>query len=169
MQTYPTFGTIFVTCAAFAAISQAGEISSPDKSQDDPIAIERLHQQDVEATLSDDADQLAKLWDENAIRLQAGAPPEVGKATIYSNDKRWQANLHGGRTLSYKPDLKDLQIVDGWAFEWDTFEVRYRESEHGKEATLHSKALRVLKRQTDGSWKFARVMVLIDSPKPPGA
>jgi len=73
MQTYPTFGIIFVTCAAFAAISQAGEISSPDKSQDDRIAIERLHQQDVEATLSDDADQLAKLWDENAIRLQAGA------------------------------------------------------------------------------------------------
>jgi hypothetical protein len=138
MQNYPTLGTIFLIFAAFAAVSQAGEL--PDKPRDQ-IAIDRLHQQDVEATLSDDADQLAKLWDENAVRLQADAPAEVSKATIYSNDKRWQANLHGGRTLSYKPDLKDLQIVDGWAFEWGTFEVTYRESEHGKQATLHGKGV----------------------------
>src|ERR1700739_333943 len=78
----------------------------------DRAAIERLHQQDIAATLADDADQLAKLWDEDAVRLQSGSPPEVGKATIYANDKRWQANLHCGHTLSYKPDLKDLQIVD---------------------------------------------------------
>lgn len=134
-------------------------------SEQDRIAIERLHQQDVDATLSDDADQLTKLWDEDAVRLQKDAPAEMNKAAIYSNDKRWQANLHGGRTLSYKPDLKDLQIVDGWAFEWGTFEVVYRKSEHGGKITLRGKVLRVLKRQTDGSWKFARVMALIDSRK----
>ena len=150
--------------AALAAVSQAGEIPSTEKQQD-RIAIERLHQQDVVATLSDDADKLAKLWDEEAVRLQAGAPPEVGKATIYSNDKRWQANLHGGRTLSYKPELKDLQIVDGWAFEWGTIEVVYRESEKGGEKTLHGKVLRVLKKEADGSWKFARVMVVMDPSK----
>jgi ketosteroid isomerase-like protein len=164
MQTYPIVGIILVTVAAFAVITQSGEIPPVDQQQD-RVAIERLHRQDVEATLSDDADQLAKLWDEDAVRLQAGGPAEVGKATIYTNDKRWQANLHGGHTLSYKPDLKDLQIVNGWAFEWGIFEVVYRESEHGKEATLHGKVLRVLKRQADGSWKFARVMALIDSPK----
>jgi ketosteroid isomerase-like protein len=164
MQTYPTLGARFLMFAAFAATCQAGEIPSGEKKQD-RIAIERLHQQDVEATLSDDADQLAKLWDQDAVRLQAGAPAEVSKATIYSDDKRWQANLHGGRTLSYKPDLKDLQIVDGWAFEWGIFEVVYRESEQGKEMTIHGKVLRVLKRQTDGSWKFARVMALIDPRK----
>ena len=74
-------------------------------------AIERLHEQDIAATLTDD--QLAKLWDEEAVRLQSGAPDEIGKAIIYASDKRWQANLHGGHTLSDKPDLKDLQIVDG--------------------------------------------------------
>jgi ketosteroid isomerase-like protein len=159
---HPTLRAVFLLLAAFAAASQAAEIQ-PAESEQDRIAIQRLHQQDVEATLSDDADQLAKLWDENAVRLQKGAPAEMSKAIIYSNDKRWQANLHGGRTLSYKPDLKDLQIVDGWAFEWGIFEVVYRESEHGKEVTIHGKVLRVLKRQTDGSWKFARVMALIDS------
>lgn len=138
--------------------------SAPPTEEQDRTAIERLHEQDVTATLTDDADQLAKLWDQDAVRLQSGSPAEVGKATIYANDKRWQANLHGGRTLSYKPELKDLQIVDGWAFEWGTFEVRFRESEHGSERMLHGKILRVLKKQSDGSWKFARVMALIDNP-----
>jgi ketosteroid isomerase-like protein len=120
---------------------------------------------DIAATLTDDADELAKLWDEGAVRLQSGSPPEIGKSTIYANDKRWQANLHGGRTLSYKPEIKDLQIVNDWAFEWGTFEVRFRESEHGNEKVLHGKILRVLKKQSDGSWKFARVMALIDKPE----
>jgi ketosteroid isomerase-like protein len=164
MQTYSILGTIVLTFATLSAATNSGEKPSADKQQD-RIAIEWLHQQDVEATLSDDADQLAKLWDEDAVRLQANSPAEVRKAAIYSNDKRWQANLHGGRTLSYKPDLKELQIVDGWAFEWGIFEVVYRESEHGKEATLHGKVLRSLKRQTDGSWKFARVMAVVDSRK----
>jgi ketosteroid isomerase-like protein len=55
--------------------------------------------------------------------------------------------------------------VGGWAFEWDTFEVTFKESERAKPVTIHGKALRVLKRQPDGSWKFARVMAVTDSRK----
>jgi ketosteroid isomerase-like protein len=163
MQTFRTPEKLVAIFVALAAVSVKAENPSPNNEQD-RTAIERLHQQDIAATLSDDADQLAKLWDEEAVRLQSGSPPEIGKATIYVNDKRWQANLHGGRTLSYKPDLKDLQIVAGWAFEWGTFEVHFRESEHGSEKMLHGKMLRVLKKQSDGSWKFTRVMALIDAP-----
>jgi len=151
--------------AIFVALA-AGYVNAgaPPSDEQDRRAIEQLHEQDIAATLTDDADQLAKLWDQDAVRLQSGSPAEVGKATIYSNDKRWQANLHGGRTLSYRPDLKDLQIIEGWAFEWGTFEVRFRESEHGSETMLKGKVLRVLKKQSDGSWKFACVMALIDAP-----
>lgn len=163
MQILRTAEKVFAIVVAFAAVLVNAQVASPNNERD-RMAIERLHQQDIAATLSDDADQLARLWDEGAVRLQSGSPAEIGKETIYSNDKRWQANLHGGRTLSYKPDLKDLQIVDGWAFEWGTFEVRFRESESGGEKVLNGKVLRVLKKQSDGSWKFARVMALIDAP-----
>ena len=163
MRTIRTAEKLVAIFAALVAISARAENASPNEQ--DRIAIERLHEQDIAATLTDDADQLAKLWDQDAVRLQSGSPAEVGKATIYTNDKRWQANLHGGRTLSYKPNLKDLQIVDGWAFEWGTFEVRFRESERGSEKVLNGKILRVLKKQEDGSWKFARVMALIDKPE----
>jgi hypothetical protein len=51
-------------------------------------AIERLHQQDVEATLSGKADDFAKLWDSEAVRIGSGGPAEIGKAVIYADDKR---------------------------------------------------------------------------------
>ena len=52
-----------------------------DSTQQAKVQIERLHQQDIEATLSDKADELAKLWDAEAVRIQPGGPAEVGKAT----------------------------------------------------------------------------------------
>ena len=155
-----------VVLFTISAIGVTGEPSSPAQSGQDKLAIERLHQQDIAATLSDNADELAKLWDENAVRLQAHVPAEVSKAVIYANDKQWQSTRHGGKTLSYKPDIKDLQIVNDWAFEWDTFEYVYKESETAQPVTLHGKALRVLKRQPDRSWKFARVMVVTDARQP---
>jgi hypothetical protein len=94
------------------------------------IAIERLHQQDVEATLSGKADDLAKLWDSEAVRIQPGGPAEIGKAAIYADDKREEANSSGGQTLCYKPEIKDLQIAGDWAFELGYFS--YKESTNTK-------------------------------------
>lgn len=134
-----------------------------DRIAHDRIGIERLHQQDVEATLSDKADDLAKLWDNEAVRLEQGDQAEVGKAVIYADDKRWQAKSAGSHTLYYKPEIKDLQMAGDWAFEWGYFDTAYKESANAKPVTLRGKQLRILKRQPDGSGKFARVMTLIDS------
>jgi ketosteroid isomerase-like protein len=129
-------------------------------AQQDRIAIERLHQQDVEATLSDKADELAKLWDTEAVRIEPGRPAEISKAVIYSNDKRWEEKRERERTLCYKPEVQDLQIAGDWAFEWGYFS--YKASANSKPITGRGKVLSVLKRQPNGSWKFARVMVLIE-------
>src|SRR5437762_7472182 len=83
--------------------------------------IELFHQQDIEATLSDKADELAKLWDSDAVRIQPGGPPDVGKATIFANDKTWEAKSARPRTLCYKSEIQDLQITGDWAFEWGYF------------------------------------------------
>jgi hypothetical protein len=120
-------------------------------------AIERLHQQDVEATLSGKADDFAKLWDSEAVRIGSGGPAEIGKAVIYADDKR-EENSGGGQSLCYRSEIKDLQIAGDWAFEWGYFS--YKESANAKPG--RGKVLRVLKIQPDGSWKFARVMVLTE-------
>ena len=107
----------FVTAAVitFIAARLTAAVDSPrtetSSGQADRIAIERLHRQDVEATLSDKADELAKLWDNEAVRIQPGRPAEIGKAEIYANDKRWEAKPDTAQTLCYKPEIKDVQIV----------------------------------------------------------
>jgi ketosteroid isomerase-like protein len=118
-------------------------------------AIDRLHQQDIEATLSDKADELAKLWDAEAVRIQPGRAAEIGKAEIYANDKLWEANPDRPKPLCCKPEIKDVQTVGDWAFEWGY--ISYKDSNSRK--PMRGKVLRVIKRHPDGSWKFARVIV----------
>ena len=122
-------------------------------AQNPRMAIERLHHQDLEATLSGKADDLAKLWDSEAVRIAPGRPAEIGKAVIYADDKR-EEDSGGGQNLCYRPEIKDLQVVGDWAFEWGYFS--YKESANAKPG--RGKVLRVLKLQPDGSWKFARVI-----------
>ena len=62
-----------IAMAMLATLLSAGQGAPPkaagrDGSEADRAAIERLHEQDKDATLSDSADQLAKLWDKDAVR-----------------------------------------------------------------------------------------------------
>lgn len=49
------------------------------------------------------------------------------------------------------------------AFEGGYFEGSSKESADASPVAVRGKPLRILKRQADGSWKFARVMSLPDS------
>ena len=123
----------------------------------DLSAIEKLHQQDIAATLAGDPQALAKLWADDAVRLEPGAA-EVGKGIIVEHDTETMKSNGEMRILSYAPEIRDVKIVDGWAFEWGFFSSSYRDHPNSPVKTFRGKLLRVLERQRDGSWKFARVM-----------
>jgi len=67
----------------------------------DRPAIEKLHRQDIAATLSQDPVALTNLWTDDAIRLGPGQPAEVGKQAIRESNERWSA----------RPGLKVLTFV----------------------------------------------------------
>lgn len=140
-----------------AATSSATELADDDKA-----GIERLHQQDIAATLMGKPSDLVELWAANAIRFRPGAAPDVGRAAIHSADEQWVARSGGGHIVSYIPEIKDLQIKDGWAFEWSYFTAKFQTAA-GEITTFRGNVLRILEKQSDGSWKFARVAVsLVD-------
>lgn len=145
-----TLGIAITFAAVLAPFTLPTFPTRSDAAGDDRLAIERLHQRDVKATLSGKAEDLAMLWDADAVRIGPGRPAEVGKDVIYANDKRDEAP-----TLCYKSEIKDLQIAGDWAFEWGYFS--YKDS--AKSKLQRGKVLRVMRRQPDNSWKFARVMV----------
>jgi uncharacterized protein (TIGR02246 family) len=124
----------------------------------DRQAIQKLHQQDIDATLARDPQALADLFTDDAVLLEPGAPAVIGKPAILADNKKDTMEHPDAKVVTYKPEIKDLQVADGSAFEWDTFEASYKESEKAEVKTFRAKALRILKKQPDGSWKFARVM-----------
>ena len=129
-----------------------------DKGRDaDLAAIEKLHQQDIAATLSRDPVALTDLWTDDAIRLAPGQQAEVGKQAIRESNERWAARP-GLKVLTFVPEIKDLTIWDGWAVEWGYFTASYVESPAGEPKQIRGARLRVLKKLPDGSWKCFRGM-----------
>src|SRR5215472_7020526 len=150
-----------VTVKSLSANRGASPPSHPSAEQD-MAWIERLHQQDKEATLEDSADQLAKLWDKDAVRFLTDRPAEIGAAVIYADDKQWEMSSGRERTLCYDMEIQDIQIAGDWAFEWGYF--LYKTADPADKISIqYGKLLRVMKRQSDGTWRFARVMGLPDT------
>src|SRR5215471_13741177 len=158
MQATRFGSTLFVIAMLVSGASSAPSPSHSSVKQD-MAGIERLHEQDKEATLSDSADQLAKLWDKDAVRFLVDRPAEIGAAVIYADDKQWEMSSGRERTLCYDMEVQDIQIAGDWAFEWAYFSGKSEKAD--KVSIFYGKGMRVMKRQPDGTWRFARVMSLL--------
>jgi len=157
MQATRFGSTLFVIVMLVSGASIAPRASHPSVEQD-MKGIERLHQQDKEATLADSADQSAKLWDKDAVRFHMTRPAEIGAAVIYADDKQWEMSSGRERSLCGDLEVQDIQIAGDWAFEWGYFS--YKIAKGDKVSVQYGTVLRVMKRQSDGTWRFARVMGL---------
>jgi uncharacterized protein (TIGR02246 family) len=141
-------------------LSQGSGLSAKtdDAHAQDLAAIEKLRRQDIAATLSRDIAALTDLWTDDAVRLQQDGPDDIGKEAIRATNERQKAATPELRVLSYVPEIKELTIADGWAFEWRYYTASYVESPGGEVKHLRGKVLMVLKKLPDGSWKAARAM-----------
>ena len=122
----------------------------------DLAAIERLHRADIEATLAQDPNQLINLWSDDCVKLGVPGPAIIGKKGIQEVYGKFRADHPEFKVLKYAPEIQDLQVADGWAIEWVYYEATFNMSAKDDPVSIRRKDLRVLKRQSDGSWKFAR-------------
>ena len=133
--------------------------------QADLAAIEKLRQQDIVATVARDPIALSEFWADDAIRIGAGAPAEIGKQAIRASNERQTAQMKI-KVLSYVPEVKDFTFLDGgWAVEWRTFTASYVELSGGETKQVSGTVLGVFKKLPDGSWKVFRAMGAADGPK----
>jgi ketosteroid isomerase-like protein len=143
----------------FFARSAMGTLQRKDPHAADLAAIEKLHQIDIEFTRSQDYKRLMDIWSEDAVRFMPGSPPDVGKQAILADNEKFAAEYPGFKVLSYAAKYKNIQIEDGLACEWGEHESQFKMSPEAPPVSWHGKGFHVLKRQSDGSWKFA-VMIL---------
>ena len=125
-----------------------------------PAGIEKLHKDDIIATIARDIDALTALWDDDAVLLQPGTPPLVGKASFHDFMKQALTKSPSVKVVKYVPDIRDIQVAGDVAYEWGYFESAQKSSEQQAPENVRAKLLRVMRRQPDGSWKFTRVMWL---------
>ena len=123
----------------------------------DLAAIEKLNQEDIEATLAQDPKRLIDLWAEDAVAFYPGSPPAVGKQAIGAHNEKFHAQYPVLKVLSYTSKYKNLQVEDGLACEWFEKKAEYELSPESSPVSWHTKGLAVLKRQSDGSWKAVMV------------
>jgi uncharacterized protein (TIGR02246 family) len=115
--------------------------------------INKLHQDDIAATLSQNPDQLAALWANDGVLLTQGDAPVIGKETI-----RAGASHAVGKIISYTPRIQDVSVDGDSAVEWGYFDVTFQDPSQQQTGQFHGRFLRAMKKQQDGTWKFTRVM-----------
>ena len=102
------------------------------------------------------------------LSLTAQSPPKclwVGEWRRATNERQ-KAATPELRVLSYVPEIKELTIMDGWAFEWRYYAASYVEWPGGEVKRIRGKVVMVLKKLPDGSWKAARAMGVVNAALP---
>jgi uncharacterized protein (TIGR02246 family) len=140
----------------FARSAGIGTPHRTDPHAADLAAIENLHKADVDATLTQDPSALTSLWSDDGVNLIPGAPV-VGIKALGATYAKFRTDYPNFKVLNYAPEITEVQIVGGWAIEVANTSATYRMSAKDDPVTVNSKGMRVLKRQSDGSWKFALV------------
>jgi uncharacterized protein (TIGR02246 family) len=140
----------------YFARSAVGTTHRTDTHAADLAAIEKLHRADIEATLTQNPNQLINLWSDDCVKLGVPGPAIVGKKGIQEVYDKFRADYPDFKVLKYAPEIQDVQVADGWAIEWVYSEAMFKMSAKDPPVSMRRKDLRVLKRQSDGSWKFAR-------------
>ena len=145
-------------CIGYFVRSAAGMFQGRTHAAD-LAAIEKAHQEDIEATLTQDPKRLMDEWAEDGVLFTPGSPPVVGKQAIAADNEKFHAQYPGFKVLSYTSKYKNLQVENGLACEWFEKKAEYKVSPESPPISWHANGLLVLKRQSDGSWKGEMIFV----------
>lgn len=144
----------------FARSTVLRNLPRRDTHAADLAAIEKLHKADVDATMTQDLSALTTLWSDDAINLGFPGSPVVGIKAMKEAYEKFQAEHPDFKVLKYANDVRDVQILDCWAIEVGYSEATFKMSAKDNPVVVpRTLGMRVLKKQSDGSWKFAVVGV----------
>ena len=132
--------------------------SKKDGTSADMEAINALHQRDMEASKKWDIDTLASLWADDIVTLSQGEPPMIGKDANRAAMIRLRDESREVQITDYILSFNEVKIVDDWAFEWGTYSGTVTPVDGGDAIRTTGKVIRILKKDSDGSWKIARAM-----------
>jgi ketosteroid isomerase-like protein len=130
----------------------------------DRLAIEALNQHDVTATLACDLGAIFSQWTDDFVVIPGTGDIVRGRSVNAANAERAMEQMQGIVPVDYHLNAEEITVSGDYAFEWGTYHGTARPSGGGSDITYSGKFMRILQRQSDGSWKMHRTMATTDAP-----
>lgn len=105
------------------------------------------------ATGAKDIKAILELVTDDVVFLPSSMPPIMGKEGV---EKLYRAFFPQYREIRHEAIIEEVRIASEWAFLWGTDELRLIPESGGTDIHMKGKGLSILKRQSDGSWRFWR-------------
>jgi len=158
------FANVFLTLMAIVASAVAQ--TDPTAQEQKPISVERkalleLGKHGSLFALSKDLDDFLSVWTEDMVALPPGQAPVIGKAGFRRMLEKWHEQLRGYSLGSHNESWQGEGPKGGdYIFAWGTITVELNPLRGTEAQPIRKKyhAMRMLKRQPDGSWKFHRII-----------
>jgi len=119
----------------------------PDDEERIRELIERWHRE----TAAGNVAAVLRLMADDVIFFAPGQPP-MNKDAF---KKGLRAILEGHRIAS-KSDIREIRVLDGWAYCWSELSVAVAPRGGGLEKRRKGFVLSILRKSTDGAWLMAR-------------
>jgi uncharacterized protein (TIGR02246 family) len=122
-----------------------------NKSQDE-AAIKQMILEWKEAVLHRDISRLLSFIADDAVFMPPGQPLIRGKAEVEAMYKTAFEKFH----MEQDFEVEEIQIAGDFAFFWGVDSAQLIPMEGGLTVNARGMGISILKRQSDGSWKFYR-------------
>src|ERR1051326_7580141 len=129
----------------------ADQRSAPDVERDRD-RIGSLNREWLGAMQAKDLDRLLSLIADDAVFLPPGSPPVRGRAEVTNMLRTFFSRCNPEQSVA----VEEIQICGDWAFAWGAETMKATPVAGGAPLTMRGHGLSILRRQPDGSWKFAR-------------
>jgi uncharacterized protein (TIGR02246 family) len=131
-------------------------------SDDEAESIRELTARWIAAVRAQDIDRLLSLVTDDVVFLPSSGPPIRGKEAVGDLYR----SLFGQFDVEQSASTEEIEVAGDWAFSWGAETMTLSPRGGGQPIRLRGKGLTILRRQPDGSWRFARA---INNPSPEGA
>jgi ketosteroid isomerase-like protein len=133
-------------------------MANPASPEGDLRAIQDLNERHVQALMSSDMESVMSLWSDDFTILPPAGPIIRGRRSNEEIVRAGIPHMQAFEPVEYVEDLAEIKIGGDYAFEWGTYRGSSRPRGGGDSIRYGGKILRILQRQSDGSWRMYRTM-----------
>lgn len=147
----------------FIALTLSPGLPAAGQPENDTAAIQALVVAWGTALEAENVAGVVALYTDNIVRMAPDMPTVRGKQAI-SEFYRGVFELFSVGLIWPVEGTEEIIVADGWAFHISEYILKITPKAGGETIEEHGKIVEICRRQTNGSWKFAREIWNRNSP-----